>query len=103
MADALATGKVSLDVGADAEAARWSLRTLPGIGSWTADYIAMRGLGHPDVMLSSDLGVHHAFTHLGMDSSPTAVDDVALRWRPWRSYATLHLWRCRPEEQARAS
>jgi AraC family transcriptional regulator of adaptative response / DNA-3-methyladenine glycosylase II len=103
MADALATGKVSLDVGADAEAARWSLRTLPGIGGWTADYIAMRGLGHPDVMLTSDLGVHHAFTRLGMDSSPTAVDDVAGRWRPWRSYATLHLWRCLSDEQARAS
>jgi AraC family transcriptional regulator of adaptative response / DNA-3-methyladenine glycosylase II len=103
LADALATGKVSLDVGADAEAARWSLRTLPGIGSWTADYIAIRGLGHPDVLLSSDLGVQHAFTHLGMDSSPTAVEGVARPWRPWRSYATLLLWRGRPDEQARAS
>ena len=48
---------VALDVGADAEAARWSLRAIPGIGPWTADYIAVRGLGHPDVMLSGDLGV----------------------------------------------
>ncbi len=103
LADALASGKIALDVGADAEAARWSLRALPGIGSWTADYIAMRGLGHPDVMLPGDLGVHHAFARLGLASTPAAVDEVARRWRPWRSYATLHLWGCRPDEPVRAS
>jgi len=103
MAQALATGDLTLDVGADAEAARWSLRALPGIGTWTADYIAVRGLGHPDVMLSSDLGVRHAFTRLGLASTTGAVDELARRWRPWRSYATLHLWHHRPDEQARAS
>jgi AraC family transcriptional regulator of adaptative response / DNA-3-methyladenine glycosylase II len=103
MAEALATGDITLDVGADAEAARWSLRTMPGIGTWTADYIAVRGLGHPDVMLSSDLGVRHTFTRLGLASTTTAVEELARRWRPWRSYATLHLWQYRPEEKARAS
>jgi len=103
MAQALATGALALDVGADAEAARQTLRSLPGIGPWTADYIAMRGLGHPDLMLPADLGVQHAFTRLGLDSTPRAIDQLARRWRPWRSYATLHLWTVRPDIQARAS
>ena len=79
------------------------MRSLPGIGPWTADYIAMRGLGHPDLMLPADLGVQHAFTRLGLDSTPRAIDQLARRWRPWRSYATLHLWTVRPDIQARAS
>ena len=89
LAEALAGGDLALDVGADAEAARSALRTVPGIGPWTADYIAVRGLGHPDVMLSGDLGVRHAVSHLGLASTPAAVDELARRWRPWRSYATL--------------
>ncbi len=92
MAEALAAGALILDIGADAEAARAELRTLPGIGPWTADYIAVRGLGHPDVMLSGDLGVRHAFARLHLADTPAAIDELARRWRPWRSYATVHLW-----------
>ena len=103
LAEALAVGDLALDVGADAEAARWSLRSIPGIGKWTADYIAVRGLGHPDVMLPGDLGVRHAFTRLGLASTPAAVEELARRWRPWRSYATLLLWGRRPNDQAQAS
>jgi AraC family transcriptional regulator of adaptative response / DNA-3-methyladenine glycosylase II len=103
MAQALAGGELALDVGADAEAARWTLRSLPGIGAWTADYIAVRGLGHPDVILSGDLGVQHAFAGLGLTHTPKAVAELARSWRPWRSYATLHLWGYRPDDQARAS
>jgi len=103
MAEALAVGDLVLDVGADAEAARWSLRAVPGIGEWTADYIALRGLGHPDVMLSGDLGVRHAFARLGLVSTPAAVTELSTRWRPWRSYATLHLWGHLHGEQAQAS
>ncbi len=103
MAEALAGGELELDVGTDAEEVRWTLRTLPGIGPWTADYIAVRGLGHPDVMLSGDLGVRHALAGLGLAHTPGAVDELARSWRPWRSYATLHLWGYRPDDQARAS
>ncbi len=103
LAAALTEGTLVLDVGADAEATRWSLRTIPGIGSWTADYIAVRGLGHPDVMLSSDLGVRHALDRLGLPATPGAVDELALRWRPWRSYATAYLWRSRHDQQEKAS
>ncbi len=61
------------------------------------------GLRHPDVILSGDLGVQHAIAGLGLPSTPVAVDEVARRWRPWRSYASLHLWAWRPNEEARAS
>ncbi len=103
LAQALAGGDLALDAGADAEAARQALRAIPGIGPWTADYIAVRGLRHPDVILSGDLGVQHAIAGLGLPSTPVAVDEVARRWRPWRSYATFHLWAWRPDEEARAS
>jgi AraC family transcriptional regulator of adaptative response / DNA-3-methyladenine glycosylase II len=93
LAEALAGGDLTLDIGADAEEARATLCTLPGVGPWTADYIAVRGLGHPDVMLSGDLGVRHAFATLGLADTQVAIDELARRWRPWRSYATLHLWR----------
>jgi AraC family transcriptional regulator of adaptative response / DNA-3-methyladenine glycosylase II len=103
LAEAVAAGTLTLDVGADAEATRTSLRGILGIGQWTADYIAVRGLGHPDVMLSGDLGVRHAFARLGLASTPTAVDEIARAWRPWRSYAMLHLWGFLEDRQARAS
>ena len=83
-ADAVTEGDVALDVGADPEDARARLLELRGVGAWTADYVLMRGLGHPDVMLGSDLGVVHAARALG-DVDPD-------RWAPWRSYAVHHLW-----------
>jgi AraC family transcriptional regulator of adaptative response / DNA-3-methyladenine glycosylase II len=103
LAEGVATGALTLEVGADAEAARTSLRTIPGIGQWTADYIAVRGLGHPDVMLSGDLGVRHAVARLGLASTPAAVEKMARAWRPWRSYAMVHLWGLRLGREARAS
>jgi len=103
LAEALASGALTLDIGADAEASRTSLRTIPGIGPWTADYIAVRGLGHPDVMLSGDLGVQRALARLGHTSTPAAVDALARPWRPWRSYAMVHLWGSLQPEQAHAS
>jgi AraC family transcriptional regulator of adaptative response / DNA-3-methyladenine glycosylase II len=84
---ALASGTVSLDRGPDRDDVRRRLLELPGIGPWTADYVAMRALAHPDVFLPTDIGVRNALRGLGR---PTAVDDAP--WRPWRSYALLHLW-----------
>ncbi|MGN6130886.1 MAG: AlkA N-terminal domain-containing protein, partial [Nocardioidaceae bacterium] len=81
---ALADGEVALDRSADRAEVRRRLLALPGIGPWTADYVALRALGDPDVFLPTDVGVRHAVTRLG------AVDPDA--WRPWRSYALLHLW-----------
>jgi AraC family transcriptional regulator of adaptative response / DNA-3-methyladenine glycosylase II len=63
---------------------------LPGIGPWTADYVAMRALAHPDVFLPTDIGVRNALAGLGVDPVATVADSD--RWRPWRSYALMHLW-----------
>jgi DNA-3-methyladenine glycosylase II len=61
---------------------------LPGIGPWTANYIAMRALGDPDAFPASDLGLLKA-AHA---SSPRKLEELAERWRPWRSYAAMYLW-----------
>lgn len=92
LARALADGTVQLHPGADPVRARRQLLNLPGIGPWTADYIAMRALGDRDVFLSSDLGVRHALQALGVDGKPRAAEQLAERWRPCRSYAVVHLW-----------
>jgi AraC family transcriptional regulator of adaptative response / DNA-3-methyladenine glycosylase II len=63
-----------------------SLTAIPGIGPWTASYVAMRALGDPDVFLPTDVGVRNALARLGGDADPE-------RWRPFRSYAVMHLWR----------
>jgi AraC family transcriptional regulator of adaptative response / DNA-3-methyladenine glycosylase II len=87
LAAALADGSVSLDPGADREEAERALRALPGVGPWTAALVALRGLGDPDVWLPGDLALRRSLATLG--SSDT---DAAARFRPWRSYAVLHLW-----------
>ncbi|MDU7807643.1 MAG: hypothetical protein E7J62_23800, partial [Serratia marcescens] len=61
---------------------------LPGIGGWTASYIAMRAWSWPDVFLAGDYLIKQRFP--GM--TPRQIERYAERWRPWRSYATLHLW-----------
>jgi AraC family transcriptional regulator, regulatory protein of adaptative response / DNA-3-methyladenine glycosylase II len=88
---ALADGEVRLDRGADRDDVRRRLLEITGIGPWTADYIALRALGHPDVFLPTDIGVRDALRLLGRD--PAAAADLAEEWRPWRSYAQLYLWR----------
>jgi AraC family transcriptional regulator, regulatory protein of adaptative response / DNA-3-methyladenine glycosylase II len=82
---ALADGRIEIDPGADRDMTEESLRSLPGIGPWTAAYVRMRGLGDPDVFLGQDLGVKKAIQALGVP-----VDSNL--WKPWRSYANFHLW-----------
>jgi AraC family transcriptional regulator of adaptative response / DNA-3-methyladenine glycosylase II len=86
LARAVVDGDVELDVGSDPAVARRQLLALKGIGPWTADYVVMRGLGHPDTFLGNDLGVRHALDRLGLGA------DDGSRWAPWRSYAVHHLW-----------
>jgi AraC family transcriptional regulator of adaptative response / DNA-3-methyladenine glycosylase II len=86
LAGAMDRGDVVVDRGADRSAVRSALLDLPGIGPWTASYVAMRALGDPDAFLPTDLGVKHALTALG---APASASDA---WRPWRSYALMHLW-----------
>jgi AraC family transcriptional regulator, regulatory protein of adaptative response / DNA-3-methyladenine glycosylase II len=92
LAAAVAAGQFSLDRGADRAEVVPALLALPGIGPWTANYIAMRALGDPDVFMSSDLGVRDAMKHLGLPADPAGADAYSQRWRPWRSYAQMYLW-----------
>lgn len=88
LAGALADGRVLLDRGPDRDDVRRALLELPGIGPWTADYVAMRALGHPDVFLPTDLAVRRLLAGLATSGG----DPDPERWRPWRSYALMHLW-----------
>jgi AraC family transcriptional regulator of adaptative response / DNA-3-methyladenine glycosylase II len=68
------------------------LRGLPGVGEWTAQYIAMRALGECDAFPAADVGLQRRFAIFGRRCSETELLAHAERWRPWRAYAALHLW-----------
>jgi AraC family transcriptional regulator of adaptative response / DNA-3-methyladenine glycosylase II len=87
LASASATGALELDPGGDRDEVRATLLAMPGIGPWTADYLRMRTMSDPDVLLASDLIVRRSATDLGVDLADGRPD-----WAPWRSYATYHLW-----------
>ena len=68
-------------------------RSLPGVGEWTAQYIALRALREPDAFPASDLGLLQSLTEeLGHRAAPNELLQIAERWRPWRAYAAQHLW-----------
>ncbi|HEY2438139.1 MAG TPA: AlkA N-terminal domain-containing protein [Solirubrobacteraceae bacterium] len=91
LAGALAGGELVLNDETDAEQARQQMRALPGIGPWTAEYVAMRALRDPDAFLPTDLGVRRALAALGQDNSLDTAIRLAERWRPYRAYAFQHL------------
>ena len=70
---------------------RWT--ALPGIGAWTANYLALRALGHPDAFPADDLVLQRAVPADGSRLSAKALATRADEWRPWRGYAVIHLWR----------
>ncbi|MGH8460313.1 MAG: AlkA N-terminal domain-containing protein [Stenotrophobium sp.] len=84
----VADGSLQLEAGADAEELMQHLQSLPGIGAWTASYIAMRALGHPDAFPHGDLALMKA---LGLRKAQDMIAATEA-WRPWRAYAALHLW-----------
>ncbi len=87
---ALASGEIALDRSAPRSDVRQALLALPGIGPWTAGHIAMRALGDPDVLLPTDLGVRRGLQLLG--AAEGDAEGMGERWRPWRSYAQMHVW-----------
>jgi AraC family transcriptional regulator of adaptative response / DNA-3-methyladenine glycosylase II len=89
---AVASGEIALDAGVDRDDTRARLLSLPGVGPWTVEYVAMRALRDPDAFLPADLGVRHALERLGRDGRPGAAGRIAERWRPYRAYALQHLW-----------
>lgn len=88
LARAVADGELELVPNADIEATLDRLRALPGVGEWTAQYIAMRALAWPDAFPHTDLGVMKA---LGMKDAKRVLA-AGEAWRPWRAYAVMHLW-----------
>jgi AraC family transcriptional regulator of adaptative response / DNA-3-methyladenine glycosylase II len=100
LAAAIANGDVRLDRGVDWSEVRESLLDLPGIGPWTVEYIALRGLGDPDAFPGTDLGIRHSLVALGIADDPATITALATRWKPLRSYAAQHLWTYDPERKA---
>jgi AraC family transcriptional regulator of adaptative response / DNA-3-methyladenine glycosylase II len=92
LAQALDEGRVVLGPTVDRAEARRRLLELPGIGPWTADYVALRALRDPDAFLPSDLGLRRALERVGVDGSPANATELAESWRPYRAYALMHLW-----------
>jgi AraC family transcriptional regulator of adaptative response / DNA-3-methyladenine glycosylase II len=85
LCEAVAAGDLALDRSRDRAEVRARLLELLGVGPWTAGHVALRGLGDPDVLLETDLGYRAALRLAGVQARPE-------RWRPWRSYALMHLW-----------
>ncbi|MFC8800927.1 DNA-3-methyladenine glycosylase 2 family protein [Promicromonospora sp. NPDC057138] len=97
LARAVCANQIVLDRGVDREECVAALRSVPGVGPWTAGYIAMRALGDPDVLPHNDLGLREAARHLGIADNPRGLAAQAEAWRPWRSYAAMQLWAALPE------
>jgi AraC family transcriptional regulator of adaptative response / DNA-3-methyladenine glycosylase II len=88
LSKAVADGELSFAPAVDLPAVLSRLEELPGIGPWTAQYIAMRALRWPDAFPAGDLGLRKA-THADSEKELTRISE---NWRPWRAYAAMHLW-----------
>jgi 3-methyladenine DNA glycosylase/8-oxoguanine DNA glycosylase len=95
IAQEIESGRLRLDAGAAPEPVIAQLVSVPGIGAWTAHYIAMRALRWADAFPKEDIALRNA---LGRVSAARA-EQLSQPWRPWRSYATIHLW-CEAGERA---
>jgi AraC family transcriptional regulator of adaptative response / DNA-3-methyladenine glycosylase II len=92
LARAVADGDLDFEApsGLDAMVAR--LVELPGVGDWTAQYIAMRAANEPDAFPASDLGLRRAISIRGRSATHLELRSLAENWRPWRAYAAMLLW-----------
>ncbi|MBA2677450.1 MAG: DNA-3-methyladenine glycosylase 2 family protein [Ktedonobacteraceae bacterium] len=99
LAHAVTDKGLVLDRDADREQTKTRLQQIPGIGPWTAAYIAMRALGDPDAFPATDLGLRHAFEQNGLPIDTRSIVQHSEQWRPWRAYAVHHLWACLPPVQ----
>jgi AraC family transcriptional regulator of adaptative response / DNA-3-methyladenine glycosylase II len=92
VARAVTEGSLRFDPGVDREDAVWRLRSIVGVGPWTAAYVGMRALGDPDSLLPGDVALRRAIVARGGPGDRRGIASRAERWRPWRSYAVHHLW-----------
>ncbi|MEH3089534.1 MAG: helix-turn-helix domain-containing protein [Microbacterium arborescens] len=99
-ATALADGSLALSPGDDTHDQRAALLALPGIGPWTADYVRMRVLGDPDILLPGDVAARAGAAAAGIPAGPAELVAWSERAAPWRSYLMAHLWYAAPVTQA---
>ena len=92
VAAAIVEGRIRLDAAADPVATVAALRDIPGVGPWTAGYVALRVLRDPDAFPPDDAAVRAAFRRLGLPVDPASIAARSEGWRPWRGYALAHLW-----------
>jgi AraC family transcriptional regulator of adaptative response / DNA-3-methyladenine glycosylase II len=92
LARAVDSGQLALHPGADVAATTQALCQLPGIGDWTAQYIALRALRWPDAFPAGDVALHKALGVQGQPQPARAATALAQAWRPWRGYAVLRAW-----------
>lgn len=88
----LASGRLRLEPTSDRAQTEARLLALPGIGPWTAGYIAMRVLADPDAFTPGDAGLRHGLARLGYHAGRAEVGRLSEGWRPYRAYAIAHLW-----------
>jgi AraC family transcriptional regulator of adaptative response / DNA-3-methyladenine glycosylase II len=96
LAAAVARRDLVLEPAHDPDATLARLRAIPGIGRWTAAYVAMRALGQPDAFPSGDLGLRRARGNGAGRVAAADIERQAETWRPWRAYAAMYLWRGAP-------
>ncbi len=87
LASAVASGSIDLGPGADRERTRAQLAELPGVGEWTVELLALRGLADPDAFPATDHAVRAAATRHGLPGAAAALRRHATAWHPWRAYA----------------
>jgi AraC family transcriptional regulator of adaptative response / DNA-3-methyladenine glycosylase II len=92
LASAVATGQLCLDAGVDIHSTLLQLHALPGIGDWTAQYIAMRALRWPDAFPAGDVALHKALGVMGKQRPAQAALAASHGWQPWRAYAVVRAW-----------
>jgi AraC family transcriptional regulator of adaptative response / DNA-3-methyladenine glycosylase II len=92
LASAVASEQLCLDGGVDIQSTRLQLQALPGIGDWTAQYIAMRALRWPDAFLAGDVALHKALGVMGQPKPAQAALAASRAWQPWRAYAVVRAW-----------
>ncbi len=92
LAQAVASGQLDLSSRADVTSTVAALKTLPGVGDWTAQYIAMRALRWPDAFPAGDVALHKTLGVQGQKSPARLAEAASNAWQPWRSYAVIRVW-----------
>ena len=90
-----------IDFSAAPEEVVAALASVPGIGLWTAHYVALRALAEPDALPTGDLVLRRMAARGPVPVTARELEEQARRWQPWRGYAVMHLWRAAAERPAR--